>query len=71
MTPEQFVYWLQGFFEMQPDLNSLTPYQVAMLRDHLGKVFNRETKYNGRFPNLQELNDVKNLVIFPEVPASC
>lgn len=43
MSPEQFAYWLQGFFEMRdadPESASkpLSPEQVKVLREHLGKV---------------------------------
>jgi hypothetical protein len=41
MSSENFCYWLQGLFELQPDLKELTPEQVAMIKQHLGYVFNR------------------------------
>jgi hypothetical protein len=41
MTPEQFVYWLQGLMELG-NPKSLTAEQTTMIKDHLGKVFNRE-----------------------------
>lgn len=42
MTPEQFTYWLQGFFEMA-DPKSLTEEQTAMVREHLKTVFHKVT----------------------------
>lgn len=42
MTPEQFVYWLQGFMEIQ-DPTKLTELQVQMIKDHLALVFNKKT----------------------------
>lgn len=39
MTPENFVYWLQGLFELTPDLDKLNKNQIQMIRDHLGYVF--------------------------------
>ncbi len=39
MTPENFTYWLQGLFELQPDLKTLDEQQIKMIRDHLGYVF--------------------------------
>lgn len=42
MTPEQFCYWLQGFFEMT-GAASLTPQQVLTLRKHLNLVFEDRT----------------------------
>lgn len=42
MTPENFAYWLQGFFEITGgDVKSLTPEQIQMIKTHLGYVFNR------------------------------
>lgn len=38
MTPINFSYWLQGFFEIS-DSNELTPEQVKMIRAHLNLVF--------------------------------
>lgn len=40
MTPEQFVYWLQGYFEITNE-TELTSIQIKCIKDHLGKVFNR------------------------------
>lgn len=42
MSPEQFVYWLQGFFEMT-DADSLSKKQVRMIKEHLGLVFMKLT----------------------------
>ena len=42
LTPEQFVYWLQGFMEMaEPE--SLSNRQLNMIKDHLALVFNKKT----------------------------
>lgn len=44
MTPEQFVYWLQGYMELTDEVvenHSLTFEQVLVIKDHLNKVFNR------------------------------
>ena len=38
MTPINFAYWLQGFFEIS-NSNELTPEQVKMIRAHLNLVF--------------------------------
>lgn len=46
MTPKEFCYWLQGFFELQGKLTGkveLTPEQAAMIRDHLQYVFTHLT----------------------------
>ena len=39
MTPEQFCFWLQGLFELSPDLKKLSAIQTQMIRDHLHYVF--------------------------------
>lgn len=41
MTPEQFVYWLQGFSET----NNKTPNEIQwrMIQQHLNLVFNKQT----------------------------
>ena len=48
MTPEQFCYWLQGFFEIEyasnnPEKVTLTSRQVETIKDHLKLVFNKQT----------------------------
>lgn len=43
MTPEQFCYWLQGFFELSCPIDGLSPTQIAAIRDHLNTVFNKVT----------------------------
>lgn len=60
MTPEQFTYWLQGFFEIS-DTDSLTNKQVQIIRDHLNLVFNKVTPDRGKGeiikgPNLEKQN---------------
>lgn len=40
MTQEQFCFWLQGIFELCPDLKCLTEAQVKQIREHLDYVFN-------------------------------
>lgn len=42
MTPEQFVYWLQGFMEMA-DPSSLSETQTQQIKDHLKLVFDKQT----------------------------
>jgi hypothetical protein len=41
MTSEQFVYWLQGFSEL--NTNPPTPEQWEIIQDHLGLVFKKVT----------------------------
>jgi hypothetical protein len=42
MTPEQFVYWLQGFMEMA-DPKELNKTQTQQIKDHLKLVFDKKT----------------------------
>lgn len=42
MSPEQFVYWLQGFIEMNPNA-MLTHTQWEILKDHLKLVMDKKT----------------------------
>lgn len=42
MTPEQFAYWLQGFFELS-DPSALSGSQVDIIREHLKTVFEKRT----------------------------
>jgi hypothetical protein len=41
MSPESFVYWLQGFAELTEDTPDET--QWLMIRDHLREVFKKQT----------------------------
>lgn len=48
MTPEQFCYWLQGYFEIQgigtkDDMEGVHPDQAKIIRDHLNLVFDKKT----------------------------
>ena len=42
MTPENFTYFLQGFFEIS-DAKKLDETQVQIIKDHLDLVFNKVT----------------------------
>jgi hypothetical protein len=48
MSPEQFVYWLQGFAELGGD--KPTPEQWQAIKEHLAEVFKKVTPPI-RFPN--------------------
>ena len=39
MTSKDFVYWLQGFFELSEPNKALTPEQVKTIKNHLKLVF--------------------------------
>lgn len=55
MTEKDFVYWLQGFFEISQE-EKLSKKQVQIIRDHLELVLKKET------PN-RTLEDLK----FPDL----
>lgn len=46
MSPENFAYWLQGFFELKKTVDhreGFTPETVKVIEDHLQLVFKKET----------------------------
>ena len=48
MSPENFVYWLQGFFELmnvgtECDMEGIHPEQARIIRDHLQLIFDKKT----------------------------
>jgi hypothetical protein len=42
MTPENFVYWVQGFFEISGS-ETLSKEQVQVIKDHLSLVLTKKT----------------------------
>lgn len=51
MTPEQFCYWLHGFFEIQGS-GPLSTMQSKIIEDHLDLVFNKVTPDRSKKPQL-------------------
>lgn len=43
MSPENFVYWLQGLFELDEGVKTLNEKQVKMIKEHLHYVFTKGT----------------------------
>lgn len=46
ISPENFCYWLQGFFEIQ-NPETLDATQVQIIKDHLATVFTKVTPDRG------------------------
>jgi hypothetical protein len=55
MTAREFVYWLQGYFEIAGDA-ALTPTQVGIIQRHLALVFKHEI--DPSYPNQAALNEI-------------
>ena len=43
MQPNEFCYWLQGFFELSGANIALNDSQIALVKEHLQLVFHKET----------------------------
>jgi len=54
MTPQEFAYWLQGYFELN-DSATIDDRQAQIIKDHLALVFKKATPT--RVQNI-DLNDV-------------
>lgn len=62
MKPEEFCYWLQGFFELSESLD-LTPKQIQVIKNHLSMVFYHHIDKPDPTGNLQSLHDTGNIKI--------
>jgi hypothetical protein len=64
MTPTEFCYWLQGYFEIvngRMDQNSLSDKQVETIRAHLSMVFAHSIDPKAGGPEQQaKLNAIHN-----------
>lgn len=57
MTPENFCYWLQGFFELTGQDKGLSPRQYDVIESHLNLVFDKITpKYDLNTPHTGDWN---------------
>lgn len=70
MTPEQFVYWLQGFVELHGD--EPTPTQWLQIKDHLSLVFNKvtPTRPSMTIPPAKLPTQFDNGFVLPQMPPS-
>lgn len=75
MRSDQFVYWLQGFFELA-ESDSLTPKQVDIIKNHLKLVFLYEIdpSYSDNkvvqeiFQNIHDGKNPLNGITLPQKP---
>lgn len=49
MTPQDFVYWLQGYLEIQ-DPKTINEQQIQIIKDHIALVLKKETPNRGLKP---------------------
>jgi hypothetical protein len=65
MTPEQFAYWLKGFFEIS-EYETLSTKQIKIIKDHLDLVFNKQTPDRSTISELElAYEDLKKKMNLP------
>ncbi len=57
MTPRDFCYWLQGFFEINNPI-TIDPIELDIIKDHLKLVFRKETPDRSVVPFLDNEREV-------------
>lgn len=57
MTPRDFCYWLQGYFELTKH-NRVTPGQIECIKNHLNMVFHHVDKTFGDKDHQDKLADL-------------
>lgn len=60
MTPDNFAYWLNGFFELS-NSQELTKEQVAIIKEHLQLVFQKETKLSLEGSPFEDSADIEGV----------
>lgn len=58
MNSENFVYWLQGYFELLGKDEPLTKVQAQIIKDHLALVFTKVTPDRAVEPAKEEKPDI-------------
>jgi hypothetical protein len=68
MTPEQFTYWLQGYFEIS-NATELNKEQTKVIKDHLSLLFDKVTPIytNKPFEGLVKYTGISCSVTFKDV----
>ncbi|AUG88534.1 hypothetical protein [Pseudomonas phage TC6] len=64
MTPEQFCYWLQGYFELKRTIDhrlGATQETMEVIEQHLQTVFNKVTPEVKVSPTYKDLSKVMQL----------
>jgi len=69
MTPEQFVYWLQGFFEIS-NAEALSRLQTEIVKDHLALVFRKMTPDYSVFEKKTDCADGIDYIPFNKISPS-
>ena len=70
MSPENFIYWLQGFLEIQNPQN-ITETQVQIIKDHIALVLKKETPVRTLEDMAKKYNICQNLSLPYNNPVSC
>ena len=72
MTAQNFVYWLQGFFELSSQRSCpMTEQQVDTIKAHLNLVFAHDIDPKAGPPEVQKkLNDIHSVGSFGTIPGS-
>lgn len=67
MTARDFVYWLQGYFELEgDDISSLDARKISLIKNHLALVFKHEIDPSmGDQLHQQELYKIHNPIKMP------
>ena len=57
MTPSEFVYWLQGFLEIENPQEGLTQEQTEKIKKRLDTIFKHETEVATPQPTIRPSPD--------------